>query len=151
MPIIPPIPDADAGEAARPAFDLLRSRVGAVPSMYRTLAHAPAVLDAVTAMGQAIRSGLDPKLRELAYLKTARLAGGVRVVIGTSGLTAADYADIERAAAERGLGVVAAGNFSVTAPARPGEQPSPARRSTRSACPGSCWRSRRSWGCPTSD
>ncbi len=43
------------------------------------------------------------------------LAAGVRVVIGTSGLTAADYADIERTAAERRLGVIAAGNFSLTA------------------------------------
>jgi alkylhydroperoxidase family enzyme len=73
MPTLPPVPDAEAGEVARTAFDLLRSRVGAVPNIYRTLAHAPAVLDAVTAMGQAIRSGLAPKLRELAYLKTARL------------------------------------------------------------------------------
>ncbi len=43
------------------------------------------------------------------------LARGVRVVIGTSGLTAADYADIERAATENRLGVIAAGNFSLTA------------------------------------
>src|SRR5437764_3589072 len=43
------------------------------------------------------------------------LAAGVRVVIGTSGLTAADYADIERKAAEGRLGVIAAGNFSLTA------------------------------------
>jgi 4-hydroxy-tetrahydrodipicolinate reductase len=43
------------------------------------------------------------------------LAAGVRVVIGTSGLTAADYADIERSATEKRLGVIAAGNFSLTA------------------------------------
>src|SRR3954465_14260466 len=43
------------------------------------------------------------------------LARGVRVVIGTSGLSAADFADIERAATGRGLGVIAAGNFSLTA------------------------------------
>jgi 4-hydroxy-tetrahydrodipicolinate reductase len=43
------------------------------------------------------------------------LARGVRVVIGTSGLTAADYADIDRAATTARLGVVAAGNFSLTA------------------------------------
>src|SRR6516164_8321262 len=43
------------------------------------------------------------------------LARGVRVVIGTSGLTAADYADIERAATGAGIGVIAAGNFSLTA------------------------------------
>jgi 4-hydroxy-tetrahydrodipicolinate reductase len=43
------------------------------------------------------------------------LAHGVRVVIGTSGLTAADYADIERTATANRLGVIAAGNFSLTA------------------------------------
>jgi 4-hydroxy-tetrahydrodipicolinate reductase len=40
---------------------------------------------------------------------------GLRVVIGTSGLTAADYLDINRKATEKRLGVVAAGNFSLTA------------------------------------
>jgi 4-hydroxy-tetrahydrodipicolinate reductase len=45
----------------------------------------------------------------------AALAQGVRIVIGTSGLTAADYAEIGQAATERGLGVIAAGNFSITA------------------------------------
>jgi 4-hydroxy-tetrahydrodipicolinate reductase len=40
---------------------------------------------------------------------------GVRAVVGTSGLTANDYADIERRAGERHLGVIAAGNFSLTA------------------------------------
>src|SRR5262245_32571783 len=43
------------------------------------------------------------------------LSRGVRVVIGTSGLTAADFADVERAATTNGLGVIAAGNFSLTA------------------------------------
>jgi 4-hydroxy-tetrahydrodipicolinate reductase len=37
------------------------------------------------------------------------------VVIGTSGLTAADYGEIDRTARERQLGVIAAGNFSLTA------------------------------------
>jgi 4-hydroxy-tetrahydrodipicolinate reductase len=45
----------------------------------------------------------------------AALARGVRVVIGTSGLSADDFADIERAATEAGVGVVASGNFSLTA------------------------------------
>src|SRR4029079_247457 len=43
------------------------------------------------------------------------LENGVRVVVGTSGLTAADYAEIEELAVARGLGVIAAGNFSITA------------------------------------
>jgi 4-hydroxy-tetrahydrodipicolinate reductase len=40
---------------------------------------------------------------------------GVNVVVGSSGLSAADYDEIGRAAHERGVGVVAAGNFSLTA------------------------------------
>ena len=40
---------------------------------------------------------------------------GVAVVVGTSGLTAADFAEIDAAARARGVGVVAAGNFSLTA------------------------------------
>jgi 4-hydroxy-tetrahydrodipicolinate reductase len=45
----------------------------------------------------------------------AALDYGVRVVIGTSGLTAADYAEISQKAQEKRLGVFAAGNFSITA------------------------------------
>ena len=45
----------------------------------------------------------------------AAIAAGVAVVIGTSGLTADDFADIDAAARERSVGVVASGNFSLTA------------------------------------
>ena len=40
---------------------------------------------------------------------------GVHVVIGASGLSAADYAELDDLARDRGVGVVAAGNFSLTA------------------------------------
>jgi 4-hydroxy-tetrahydrodipicolinate reductase len=43
------------------------------------------------------------------------LERGVGVVIGTSGLAAADYEEIDAAAKRRGVGVIAAGNFSLTA------------------------------------
>ena len=45
----------------------------------------------------------------------AAVEAGVAVVIGTSGLTADDFADIDAAARERSVGVVASGNFSLTA------------------------------------
>jgi 4-hydroxy-tetrahydrodipicolinate reductase len=51
-------------------------------------------------------------------VKENTLAGidaGAAVVIGSSGLTAADFAEIEAAACERAVGVVASGNFSLTA------------------------------------
>jgi 4-hydroxy-tetrahydrodipicolinate reductase len=40
---------------------------------------------------------------------------GVAVVIGTSGLTADDFGEIDAAARERGVGAISAGNFSLTA------------------------------------
>jgi 4-hydroxy-tetrahydrodipicolinate reductase len=43
------------------------------------------------------------------------IRNGVAVVVGSSGLGADDFAEIEAAALERGVGVIAAGNFSVTA------------------------------------
>jgi len=45
----------------------------------------------------------------------AAITAGVHVVIGTSGLSASDFADIDAAARAAGVGVVAAGNFSLTA------------------------------------
>jgi 4-hydroxy-tetrahydrodipicolinate reductase len=40
---------------------------------------------------------------------------GVHVVVGSSGLTADEYTDLDRLAREQGVGVVAAGNFSIMA------------------------------------
>jgi 4-hydroxy-tetrahydrodipicolinate reductase len=43
------------------------------------------------------------------------VAAGVHVVVGSSGLTAADYSELDHLARNAGVGVVAAGNFSVMA------------------------------------
>ncbi len=45
----------------------------------------------------------------------AAIEAGVAVVIGSSGLTATDLEEIDSAAQERSVGVVASGNFSLTA------------------------------------
>ncbi len=45
----------------------------------------------------------------------AALAAGLHVVVGSSGLTAADYAELDRAARAAGRAVVAAGNWSLLA------------------------------------
>jgi 4-hydroxy-tetrahydrodipicolinate reductase len=45
----------------------------------------------------------------------AALERGVAAVVGSSGLTAADYEEIDALARDHGVGVIAAGNFSVTA------------------------------------
>ena len=49
-----------------------------------------------------------------AHVLTA-LAHGVHVVVGSSGLTGADYADVAAAATAADVGVIAAGNFALTA------------------------------------
>lgn len=45
----------------------------------------------------------------------AAVERGVAVVIGSSGVTAEHYAEIDAAARRRGVGVIASGNFSLTA------------------------------------
>lgn len=45
----------------------------------------------------------------------AAIAAGRHVVVGTSGLNAAEYAEIDKAARAAGVGVVASGNFAITA------------------------------------
>lgn len=46
---------------------------------------------------------------------TAGVARGLHVVVGSSGLSDADYAELDAAAQARGVGVFAAGNFAITA------------------------------------
>ena len=43
------------------------------------------------------------------------LEAGSHVVIGSSGLTAEDYVDLDRRARQAGVGIIAAGNFSILA------------------------------------
>src|SRR5262249_30200808 len=45
----------------------------------------------------------------------AALARGVGVVVGSSGMSAADYEEVDRLARDTGVGVTAAGNFPLTA------------------------------------
>ena len=45
----------------------------------------------------------------------AAVGAGVHVVIGSSGLTSDDYEELDRLARDQGVGVIAAGNFSVMA------------------------------------
>jgi len=73
MPHLLPLRTDEAQAQARAMLESLQAKLGNVPNMYRTFAHAPKVLDAAVAMAQAIRSDLDPKLRELAYLKVTQL------------------------------------------------------------------------------
>jgi AhpD family alkylhydroperoxidase len=73
MAVLAPLADADAPEAAQKVFHGIHSKLGAVVNFFRTLGHAPAILQTTVDWDRAIRTDLDPKLRELAYLKTSLL------------------------------------------------------------------------------
>ena len=81
---------------------------------------APVGVTAVATVEEALRTPCDVVVD---YTKPdvvkdhtlAAVAAGRHVVVGTSGLTAEEYAEIDRAAREKGVGVLAAGNFSITA------------------------------------
>lgn len=45
----------------------------------------------------------------------AAIARGVHVIVGSSGLTGADYDEVDTAAKKAGVGVVGSGNFAITA------------------------------------
>lgn len=50
----------------------------------------------------------------MGHVRTA-VQAGVHVVVGSSGLTSGDYDELDHLARDRGVGVIAAGNFSVMA------------------------------------
>jgi 4-hydroxy-tetrahydrodipicolinate reductase len=59
---------------------------------------------------------IDYTSHEVVKANTLTAIGrGVAVVVGSSGLTADDFAEIDAAARDRGVGVIASGNFSLTA------------------------------------
>jgi alkylhydroperoxidase family enzyme len=70
-----PLTDAAATEQARALFQKVQAKLGMVPNIWRTMGHAPAVLEASLGLNSAIQHDLDPKLRELAYLKTTLING----------------------------------------------------------------------------
>jgi uncharacterized peroxidase-related enzyme len=73
MPYLTPLSDAQASPAAQPLFQAIQAAFRAVPNIFRTMAHNPAVLKATLEANQAIQHDLDPKLRELAYLKASQV------------------------------------------------------------------------------
>jgi len=71
MPVLDPLGDAAASQPAKDIFEKLNAKLKMVPNIFRTMAYAPEVLDATLAFSGSFQIGLDPKLRELAYLKTS--------------------------------------------------------------------------------
>lgn len=103
-------------EAIGKAGDLSLAAGVARKAAGQTLGGAPVF----ASVGEAIGTGADvlidyTKPDAVKANTLAALEAGLHVVIGTSGLSAEDYAGIDTLARSKGKGVVAAGNFSVTA------------------------------------
>jgi len=77
---------------------------------------APILASAAEALAQPCDVFVEYTKRDSAKANIlAALEHGAHVVVGTSGLTDADYAQIDAVARERQRGVLACGNFSLTA------------------------------------
>lgn len=110
----PVSPDADFALAGAVARQRAASDIGEALGLQPTgIRITRTVEDALQAPTDVLIDYTGPGVVK-AHTLTA-LERGVRVVIGSSGLTAADYEEVDGVARERGLGVIAAGNFSITA------------------------------------
>jgi uncharacterized peroxidase-related enzyme len=74
MALVRYIPTQEAAESVRPHFEKLASRGHEVPNFLRILAHSPGLLEGFLALNGALnRIELDPKLRELAYIRASEI------------------------------------------------------------------------------
>ncbi len=64
-----------APEEVQTIYAQIEKATGRIPNLIKAMAHSPTLLRQIVGYNQAIRNDtqLDPKLRELAYLKTSQL------------------------------------------------------------------------------
>jgi alkylhydroperoxidase family enzyme len=77
MAVVNPIAKDKATDEVRPIFDDLAKRFGRVPNIFGVMAHRPNVLKNFLPLYGAImtQGTLEPKLKELAYLKVSQVNG----------------------------------------------------------------------------
>lgn len=76
MALVSYITDQEAGDKVKAVFEGMQKKLGAVPNVFRTMAHNPEMLEAFLALNATLpKTSLDGKLRELAYIKTSELNG----------------------------------------------------------------------------
>jgi uncharacterized peroxidase-related enzyme len=73
MSQLSPLGNEQATPEARALFEAVQAKVKMVPNIFRTMGHAPKVLEHTLGLNEAIHHDLDPKLRELAYLTASRI------------------------------------------------------------------------------
>lgn len=74
MAMVSYVTNEQAGEKVKSVFEGMEKKIGAVPNVFRVMAHSPEMLEAFLALNATLpRTHLDGKLRELAYIKTSEL------------------------------------------------------------------------------
>jgi uncharacterized peroxidase-related enzyme len=77
MAVINPVPKDKADSQVKEIYDQLEGKYGHMPNFYGMMAHRPAVLKTFLPFISAImtQGAVEPKFKELAYLKTSLLNG----------------------------------------------------------------------------
>ncbi|MGH7823195.1 MAG: carboxymuconolactone decarboxylase family protein [Candidatus Binatia bacterium] len=77
MPIVNPLPADKAHEELRELYDSVTKRVGFMPNLYATMARCPSALKNYYALvrGLTAEGSVEPRLKELAYLKASLVNG----------------------------------------------------------------------------
>jgi 4-hydroxy-tetrahydrodipicolinate reductase len=112
-PIVAAIDSADdlaltAGVSRSAAGQSLAAYSAGIGTIYATVAEALASAAADVLVDYTSATAVRDNV-------WAAVRAGVHVVVGSSGLTEEDYAELDLLARDRGVGVIAAGNFSVMA------------------------------------
>jgi uncharacterized peroxidase-related enzyme len=76
MAVVTYVTNREAGDKVKTVFEGMEKKIGAVPNIFRAMAHNPDMLEAFLALNATLpKTQLDGKLRELAYIKTSELNG----------------------------------------------------------------------------
>jgi uncharacterized peroxidase-related enzyme len=76
MALVSYVSNQDAAEKVKTVFEGMEKKLGAVPNVFRAMAHSPEMLETFLALNATLpKTKLDGKLRELAYIKTSELNG----------------------------------------------------------------------------
>ena len=75
MARVPLLEKEQVDDSLKPMYDGLQERMGFVPNIFKTLAHAPSVAIEFLDLGRKIlnKMNLDPRLRELAILRVGHI------------------------------------------------------------------------------
>jgi uncharacterized peroxidase-related enzyme len=74
MALVSYITNQEAGDKVKTVFEGMEKKIGAVPNVFRVMAHNPEMLETFLALNATLpKTKLDGKLRELAYIKTSEL------------------------------------------------------------------------------